>query len=101
MARLGGMTVREFLDRVDSDELTEWVAFTERIEDPARDPDWQRTAQICTVLDQLGQVWGKKARPYEKFLPQSTRRRAGPITPAAIQSRLAAFRSPAAPAARV
>lgn len=81
------MTVGELLDRMDSQELSEWMAF-DRIDQPE---SWQQTAQLCFVMDSL---WSKKPRKFESFLPRKIKAKAGPISPAALRARLAQFRNP-------
>lgn len=44
---LGGMTVKEMLARMDSDEISEWQAFDQRW--PLPDPWWQ-TARLCRTI---------------------------------------------------
>ena len=83
------MTVGELLARCDSRELSEWMAY-DRIKEPADSESWHQTAQICTVLDQL---WSKKPRPFDAFLPRKKTAKPA-ITADAIRARLAPFRAP-------
>ncbi len=41
------MTVRQLLDNIDSEELTEWYAYDQRWPLPDH---WQQTARLCRVV---------------------------------------------------
>lgn len=60
---LGGMTVKEMLSRMDSEELSEWIAFDQRW--PLPDPWWQ-TARICLTI--MGASGNYKHLPKEQNL---------------------------------
>jgi len=59
------MTVRELLDRMDSAELTEWMAYA--LLEPLPDP-WQQSGILCALLANL---WSSKGRfRPEDFIPR-------------------------------
>ena len=80
------MTVGDLLGRIDSRELSEWMAY-DRINTPE---SWHQNAQVCHTLYAL---WTKKPPPFDSFLPKKTKARADPITPDEIRARLAPFRA--------
>jgi hypothetical protein len=60
-----GMSVRQLLVEVDSEELAEWYAYHQRW--PLPDP-WQQTARICqTVCAASGNY--KRVPPGKSFIP--------------------------------
>lgn len=88
-----GMTVRELGLRMDSAELSEWLAY-DRI-DPIPDP-WTQTGMVCSVLAQLlGGKAGAKKTPRD-FIPIRHRPRRKPMGGAAIRALLHRGRNPAA-----
>ena len=72
------MTVGELLDRIDSRELSEWMAY-ERIE-PA--DLWQ--SACGRLLYWIGCLWSKKPPDYRNFFPKEKRE----MSPAEMRARL-------------
>jgi hypothetical protein len=59
------MTVRELLARLDSQELSEWLAFNDL--EPLPDSYWQ-TGLVCATLANLWTAKGKSYDPHD-FMP--------------------------------
>lgn len=60
-----GKTVRQLLSEMDSQELSEWMAF-DQIE-PLPDPYWASGMVASTMCN----LWGKRSKPYKpkEFMP--------------------------------
>ena len=83
------MPIRELLDRMDSAELSEWMAYAqlEALPDP-----WLQTGQICRTMADL---WAKGRHTAEQFIPREKRKQT-------VEEQIAIFRGiSAAQAARV
>lgn len=65
------MTVRELLERIDSAELSEWLAY-DRI-DPFDDGYWQAGMIAATVANAMGS--GKRTYRPADFMPRPARQR--------------------------
>lgn len=91
-----GCTVRELGERMDSAELSEWLAF-ERIE-PMAEP-WLIGAQQCAItFNGLAAMAGSKKRvTYEDFLPVAPRKRAKRQSTAQMKAIARAFAGGARP----
>jgi hypothetical protein len=75
------MTVRELLDRMDSAELSEWMAYN--LIEPLPDP-WYQNGQLCALMANL---WSSKGRlKPDDFIPRARgdRRRQSPAEQLAI-----------------
>ncbi len=80
-----GMTVGELLDRMDSAELTEWMAYNQL--EPLPDP-WLQTGISTSMMVNL---WSKTRCKPEDFIPRARRSRRQ-----SVEDQLAIFRGIAA-----
>jgi hypothetical protein len=76
------MPVRELLARVDSRELTRWMAW-EKVRPPSREEILH-----AELMHWLGCLWLKNPKPFEQFLPDRLKPDPVPMTPGEIKSRL-------------
>ena len=71
LARRMGCTVGELLGRIDSRELSEWIAF-ERVE-PYPDPFYLTGLVCATLVNVVNALAGSKARAGRQFIPGRAR----------------------------
>jgi hypothetical protein len=65
------MTVRQLLNNIDSEELSEWYAYDQRW--PLPDP-WQQTARLCRIVMASSGNYKKNDIPDENvFIPAAVR----------------------------
>lgn len=69
------MTVKELLSRIDSQELTEWMAFYE-LEPFGTEPEDYRTGIIASTIANVNRDAKRQPKPYrpQDFMPVWTRK---------------------------